>query len=484
MKRIAFEAALATCVLGVAGAAVAGECPFEIPPDAIGEDDPLLVVTETCAQTEGALPRGPNGGCDGPKGPDGTTWAGTYAELPIGVTVTGTLRASDGTQDRDWYLVRGLPTEGTNFIIDYTLSAEAPVRVIHTWIGWRFDTCSFGSASGTVLTQLSECGQTVRRKSVVSVVNATSPEGVFNAGVLAFILRPNPSTTTSGHPCGDAIRYWIRVNEIFPIGECAPVDDPPGVLGTDWFAEDDPVHTMTFSGLPSVSGRQYEDCSFPIPGCRAITGGPCEDDENEFIRLWPGKPMVGRTMSTTGSSSSDWDYYKFEVPARSIVSASIAAGSPYVARVYSGPRCGTNEDCTDPSGVLELQGATLGHCGGRNDTLSESRVLDPGVYTVWVRTHDFVADLPLWGEFHPCAPAHDPFNKYVVRVDLAPAPQCEGDANSDGVVDFNDITSILEMWGADYLPMPGSGIGDADGSGVVDFNDVVAALGNWLGVCP
>jgi len=69
-----------------------------------------------------------------------------------------------------------------------------------------------------------------------------------------------------------------------------------------------------------------------------------------------------------------------------------------------------------------------------------------------------------------------------VRVlDAAATAFCPGDSNRDGIVDFDDIVSVLANWLADYAP--GTGIGDADGTGVVDFDDVVAVLSNWLSVC-
>lgn len=63
-----------------------------------------------------------------------------------------------------------------------------------------------------------------------------------------------------------------------------------------------------------------------------------------------------------------------------------------------------------------------------------------------------------------------------------PAP-CQGDANGDFVVDFNDLAIVLGNWLNDYNPFPGTGPGDANLDGVVDFNDLASVLGNWLDVC-
>lgn len=65
----------------------------------------------------------------------------------------------------------------------------------------------------------------------------------------------------------------------------------------------------------------------------------------------------------------------------------------------------------------------------------------------------------------------------VEVVECAPPPGCLGDANRDGVVNFEDITVALANFG-------GSGPqGDADFDGDVDFNDVTVVLAHFLEVC-
>lgn len=60
---------------------------------------------------------------------------------------------------------------------------------------------------------------------------------------------------------------------------------------------------------------------------------------------------------------------------------------------------------------------------------------------------------------------------------------CLGDANSDGNVNFADITNSLENWGATYPPTIGAGPGDADDDGVVNFGDITAVLQTWGSSC-
>ncbi len=64
----------------------------------------------------------------------------------------------------------------------------------------------------------------------------------------------------------------------------------------------------------------------------------------------------------------------------------------------------------------------------------------------------------------------------------APPSHCAGNANDDQLVDFQDITAVLNFWQMDYSP--GTGPGDADGDGFVEFADLSTVLANWLATCP
>lgn len=57
---------------------------------------------------------------------------------------------------------------------------------------------------------------------------------------------------------------------------------------------------------------------------------------------------------------------------------------------------------------------------------------------------------------------------------LAP-PVCPGDANNDGLVNFADISSVLNFWGASYAP-GSNGSGDANDDGAVNFADITDVL--------
>ncbi len=53
---------------------------------------------------------------------------------------------------------------------------------------------------------------------------------------------------------------------------------------------------------------------------------------------------------------------------------------------------------------------------------------------------------------------------------------CVGDLNGDGVIDFDDLVTLLAAYGA-------SAAGDVDGDGDTDFNDLVALLGAYGSSC-
>ncbi len=57
----------------------------------------------------------------------------------------------------------------------------------------------------------------------------------------------------------------------------------------------------------------------------------------------------------------------------------------------------------------------------------------------------------------------------------------DGDADSDGTVDFGDVTSVLANFGNTYAPATGPG--DADGNGLVNFADITSVLAAFGSSC-
>jgi hypothetical protein len=65
-----------------------------------------------------------------------------------------------------------------------------------------------------------------------------------------------------------------------------------------------------------------------------------------------------------------------------------------------------------------------------------------------------------------------------IVVTLAPPIDCPGDANSDNIVDFNDINAVIANW------LGAGPAGDANADEIVNFDDINAVLANWLASCP
>lgn len=62
----------------------------------------------------------------------------------------------------------------------------------------------------------------------------------------------------------------------------------------------------------------------------------------------------------------------------------------------------------------------------------------------------------------------------------APPPHCLGDADNNGVINFNDITMILSNFGQTGSP---GFLGDSNADGVVDFADITTTLAAFGGAC-
>jgi hypothetical protein len=60
---------------------------------------------------------------------------------------------------------------------------------------------------------------------------------------------------------------------------------------------------------------------------------------------------------------------------------------------------------------------------------------------------------------------------------VPPPPECDGDTNSDGVVDLTDLSNVLFNFGASVPP--GTGADVAGNDGVVDLNDLSTVLFNF-----
>ncbi len=69
-----------------------------------------------------------------------------------------------------------------------------------------------------------------------------------------------------------------------------------------------------------------------------------------------------------------------------------------------------------------------------------------------------------------------------VPTAVPPPPFCFGDANNDGMIDFDDISEVIANWGAQYKA-GSAGAGDANNDGSVDFDDISEVIANWGSGC-
>ena len=101
-------------------------------------------------------------------------------------------------------------------------------------------------------------------------------------------------------------------------------------------------------------------------------------------------------------------------------------------------------------------------------------------HPVWQIAHPHSGEsYTMTGYFRDLAGTHTDSAEFTVSFLAAPAP-CFGDADGNGAVNFNDITTVLANIGVtDHPYSPG----DADGSGTVNFADVSAVLASLGSSC-
>jgi len=163
----------------------------------------------------------------------------------------------------------------------------------------------------------------------------------------------------------------------------------------------------------------------------------------------PGGPQgLCNSFEATVMQNDVWFVYDAHVTG--VVTIDLdAPGYDAIVQVYSGPDC---------------EHLAYSTCGDQPEPIEAAFVTEPGG-RYWIQVGD-------WGIFEGGG---------LTIMQLTAAPLCPGDANLDGVVNFDDLVSVLSHWLLDYRP--GTGEGDANLDGVVDFDDITAVLGEWLGEC-
>lgn len=227
--------------------------------------------------------------------------------------------------------------------------------------------------------------------------------------------------------------------------------------------------------------RFYGDPYEPDNSAAAATNlGTLDDGASVFIGTTP-PPIVPFSSVLSIDANGEQDWFRFSVPSAKRVAVTVTpVGLSYddSDQACSG---GTLFCCsgsiTDsrriadlalqvraPDGVTVLGAASAQGLGFPE---SVSAVLLPGAGDYFVRVYE----------------TSDPLETqmYTLTIGVSAGP-CPGDANDDGVVDFNDLGAVIVNWLNSYAP--GTGPGDANADGTVDFEDITRVLERWLQPCP
>lgn len=282
-----------------------------------------------------------------------------------------------------------------------------------------------------------------------------------------------------------------------------------------------PIAAFSYRFQPAAGGPSFDiygDGIQTVPGGDVVIMGrtnlfDAQAADSAVLRLTPaGVPVWSRAVSGIGPSAAAMS----RSDRREIVTAgytdqtaldigSIAllnvdeAGNHIFSRAYSQPSPGLSSigrdqvwysatrsgwavagDETDPhtSGLrdVDLLRTDVNGRIGCFERRVPGQVLQPLVQIRQLQLFQSVQDLHTFRQVITSDPLWN--DKIVCLNNCA----CPGDANGDGLVDFNDINAVIANWAAVYAP--GTGPGDADCSGVVDFNDINQVLVSWGLVCP
>jgi len=426
---------------------VCTSCSLECPPGAVPENEP-------CA---GFL----NDGCNSANL--------DFEPIASGQTICGNASALNGTRDTDWFEF-DVPTASE---ITWSVEAELPVDII-----LLDDTC-FPTPKIIAQGQVERCG--------AGSITARVPAGTYRVFV---------GNTGDGYPCGTSNTY-IATLDCVPLGACCTGVDC--TIATE--AECDLVSGV-FGGDGSACPTVYtpEVCMNPFLDIEQ-TGTDLELGNDDAIEIDIGFDFrfYGETHSRVVVSSEGYLNFgevapttpNVPIPSATPPNALVAPlwddFSPGVAGSVTVETLGTAPDrrlIVQWTSVPRFQQADVNTFQavlfeGSNCIEFRYQVFSAAVssndYTVGVENHAGDAgtaidplSLAPGGCVRLC-PITDPGDCVP-----PPPPGCEGDANGDGVVDFDDITAVLSNW------LTAGPEGDANGNGIVDFDDLTAVLGDWL----
>lgn len=408
-------------------------CDFEIPANALQENG-LIGLNNTVLtndQIEGCidttLANGTagnpnsgqfNGGCTGAIAPP----AGEerrFGTLNPGQTRFGRAWAANQLFDRDWYLSPIAPN--VRSLMSYSMQVEGPTQLVPWSYTSNYDACTGLLAFASSVSNPVTCGFEFSRRFALDVIGARNVNGTQPGTQFAWRVQ---STSESNYTCTGLTRYWLRLNQIFPMGDCPALPVPGGAQ--------DETTIPTFNGAGPV-GEQCIDP--PATGGRTVEGCFATVlNDSEFLTLTPGTPIVGKVDSTAGAggASRDIDFYKFTLTGRSIVR--LAIDSPWLMTSLI-----TENDCVADDQESYATAATLGNCGADGARAEDVVILNgaPNTYIVWVFASDAFSGGG--GTQFTNILCGDSASQYILQVDTTPLPTCAGLPCSAGEVVESEV---------------------------------------------
>ncbi len=197
----------------------------------------------------------------------------------------------------------------------------------------------------------------------------------------------------------------------------------------------------------------------------AVVGAPQDDDAGAdagaaYFFEWNGLEWV-EALKTTGSNSADGDYFGNAVGTDG---RKILVGG-YGNDGLAGADSGNAYTFIRPAGEWEQTNALV--------AAGDSQAFDSFAISIVVRGEWALVGSLGGGDAGFFAGSAYFFNFHAPTV---------GDATSDNIVNFADITEALTLWGHSYPG--GTGPGDANHDGLVNFADITSIITNFGVVCP
>ncbi len=384
-------------------------------------------------------------------------------QVPCNATICGSASAVPSFRDTDWYQF----DVALESLVTWSVTADLPVEF--------FILDSACPATIIASSSIERCGS-----------------GTTSARVLPGTYRVFVGNIDDAYPCG-TFNTYVGTLTCEPIGACCV--GPDCIQTTE---SDCALRSGQFGGPASVC-----DITYPPIACSSMfedilptgTSLSFSNDDGAVVDIGFEFRFYGRDYTKVGVSANG--YLGFETTLSNPVNVPIPTASDpnnIIAALW-------DDLAPFPNGGIYVE--TLGVAPARrfivqwdsvrqflqNDSNTFQAVLYEGTNCIELR----------YGQVTPQATPGDYTigveDRYGTRGDsvdgamavngacfrfcpVATPTGCEntgciGDANGDGSVDFDDITSVLANWG-------GSGpAGDGNGDGQVNFDDITIALANW-----